>query len=107
MLHSIKTKLVGGISLLTIKLQSIKRSVSGRRLSYSVLALVALGALLSTFVFGFSPEITSLVVTAMVSVGTVLYSKQRETQQEIEQEHRKQKIPVYEDFTGFFMRVAM
>ncbi len=46
-------------------------------------------------------------VTALVSVFGIVESKRREQRREIEQEHRTQKVPIYEDFMSFWFRLLL
>ncbi len=46
-------------------------------------------------------------VTALVSVFGIVESKRREQRREIEQEHRMQKVPIYEDFMSFWFRLLL
>ncbi len=43
----------------------------------------------------------------LVSVLSVLWSKRHGRLREIEQEHRKQKIPVYEEFMALLFKIVM
>jgi hypothetical protein len=58
-----------------------------------------------------SPQVAATivagVVTVLVSVFSVLWSKRVERQREIEQEQRQQKIPVYEEFIAFLFRILL
>jgi len=58
-----------------------------------------------------SPQVSTAViagvVTVLVSVFSVLWSKRVDKQREIEQEQRKQKIPVYEEFIAFLFRILL
>ena len=46
-------------------------------------------------------------LTVMVSVFSVLVTTQRSRASEIEKDHRRQKIPVYEEFLDFMFRVLL
>jgi hypothetical protein len=46
-------------------------------------------------------------VTILVSVFSLIGSKYFERRREIEQEHRKQKMPIYEEFMTFWLRVLL
>lgn len=54
-----------------------------------------------------SSDIVAAVITASFTlisgVLIVVYSRRQESKQEIEQEHRKQKIPIYDDFLLFYL----
>ena len=58
-----------------------------------------------------SPQVAAAIIaggaTVLVSVFSVLWSKRVERRREIEQEQRRQKIPVYEDFIKFLFRILM
>jgi hypothetical protein len=58
-----------------------------------------------------SPQVSTAVIagvaTVLVSVFSVLWSKRVDRQREIEQEQRKQKIPVYEEFIAFLFRILL
>jgi hypothetical protein len=78
------------------------------------LILAAFAALLWLLWLGFrdlSPQVAAAAiagsVTAIVSVASLILSRQWERRREIEQEHRRQKIPVYEEFIKFIFRVVM
>jgi membrane protein implicated in regulation of membrane protease activity len=79
-------------------------------------------AILFTFFGGFiwaiwrllaavSTEIAAAIIaaaaTVLVSVLTLVLSKRYEHKREIEQEHRKQKTPVYEDFIAQLFKMMM
>jgi membrane protein implicated in regulation of membrane protease activity len=51
--------------------------------------------------------IIAAAATVLVSVLTLVLSKRYEHQREIEQEHRKQKTPIYEDFIAQLFKVMM
>lgn len=57
------------------------------------------------------PEIATAIIagsaTILVSVLTLVLSKQWERRLEIEQEHRKQKLPIYEEFMAFWFKVLL
>lgn len=56
-----------------------------------------------------SPEIATAIVafstTVLVSVISLILSKHWERRKEIEQEHRKHKLPIYEDFLAFLFKM--
>jgi hypothetical protein len=58
-----------------------------------------------------SPQVATAIIagaaTLLVSVFSVLWSKRVERLREIEQEQRKQKIPVYEEFLALVFRIVM
>src|SRR5690242_3246225 len=53
-----------------------------------------------------SPQVVTAVLatsgTVLVSVASLILSKRWEHKRDIEQEHRKQKLPIYEDFMAFW-----
>lgn len=51
--------------------------------------------------------IIAAAATVLVSVLTLVISKRYEHQREIEQEHRKQKTPVYEEFIAQLFKMMM
>lgn len=63
--------------------------------------------ILRTLQAGVAAAIITGVFTVLISVFSLIYSKQHERRQEIEQEHRKQKQPVYEDFMEFLFKLFL
>ena len=58
-----------------------------------------------------SPQISAAIIaaaaTVMVSGFTILLTKKNERLKEIEQEQRKQKVPVYEEFVAFVFKIPL
>ena len=51
--------------------------------------------------------LTVASTTVLVSVFSLIFSKHWERKWEIEQEHRKQKLPIYEEFLVFWFKVLV
>lgn len=96
----------------------VHQAVSTRRkqpliVSFAVLALllVVIGAFLWfawTAFTSLSPGVASAsavaFITAIASLGSLLYTRQSERRRDLEQELRRQKVPVYQDFMDFWFR---
>ena len=58
-----------------------------------------------------SPEIATAIIagsaTVLVSVVSLIISRHWERRREIEQEHRKQKLPIYQEFMMFWFKIIM
>ncbi len=61
--------------------------------------------LLGTLNPNIATAILAASVTILVSVVSLIYSKRWERRLEIEQELRKQKVPLYENFMAFWFRI--
>lgn len=86
-----------------------------------ILALLFLLAVFSLIILGslgvwkvgvtLSPQITAAIIagvaTVLVSVFSILWSKRSERLREIEQEQRKQKLPIYEEFVAFVLKLIL
>src|SRR6185437_4330736 len=90
-----------------------KKPSAGENIGFLVMFFFIAGGLwlaIKEFVL-VSPQVAAATVagtaTVLVSVFSVLWSKRVERQKEIEQEQRRQKIPVYEDFIKFIFRLLM
>ncbi|MCH7922726.1 MAG: hypothetical protein IH975_06825 [Nitrospinae bacterium] len=89
-----------------------KQNVLG--ISLLVICFVLVGVLGWTIwkaLSGLSKEVATAIIagsaTVLVSVISLILSKHWERRREIEQEHRKQKLPIYEEFMTFWFRVVM
>lgn len=92
--------------------------LDNKQFVFQVLVLLILVALIIGGVWGAWKTITMLspqvsvalvagAVTVLVSVFSVLWSKRVERLREIEQEQRRQKTPVYEEFIAFIFKILL
>jgi len=78
-----------------------------------LLACVALGlaSLAWRYAAVLVPQVSATVVTAVVtligSALTLVFTKKWDRHREIQQEHRKQKTPLYEEFIAFLFKLFM
>jgi hypothetical protein len=87
------------------------RTVTGILVLATLLGLVSLlGWAILVALTSINATVAAAIVagsaTVLVSVLSVILSKQWERRREIEQEHRKQKIPIYKEFLAFWFKVA-
>lgn len=77
-----------------------------------LLMLVVIGGLLWVIMFvliSLPATVAAAIVagsaTILVSVFSLIFSKRMDRTREIEQEHRKQKAPIYEEFLSFLFKL--
>lgn len=97
---------VGTIIATFLSIRNLLHAILSKPGSLSAQVAIPLVVALVPLVVGLCALI-GVLITAKASVRAVVESKRHEQQIIIEQELRKQKVPVYEDFMGFWVRFVL